>query len=411
MSNYTTELRFICESYAGKNASVGYGEIENVINTARNKVFDFSYPIFDESYRPVLESKILYHYYLREICEETVGIWKLRLRTKMNEIMPYYNKLYQSELIQFDPMKDIDLTTDHTKEGSGENEKTSQNERVEDRDTSGNELTTNNLHDVGTESKDTVTTNDLTDVMTNNLTDTITNDLTDTQTNALADIRNINASDNSSTNATAEEVTEFGKTVDTTGEGTDTKWDFYSDTPQGNIYNFPGETQGVSNQMEYLTNARKNTDEYENEKHTTDGGDETKTGEGQSSTTTQHAETDRLDKTGTVTTDKDGTVVTDKEGTVTTDKTGTVTVEVDGRTTLDKTGTVNTAKTGTEDATTTDDYSENGTFSNTEEYLEHIVGKRSYSTYSKMLMEFRETFLNIDMMVIKDLAPLFFNLW
>ena len=112
MSKYTTELRFICETYAGKTESSGYNSVAEIIEKARPKVFDFSFPMFDESYRPVLETKILKRYYTREISEETVGLWKLRLDTKLNEIMPYFNKLYESELIQFNPLYMTDLHTD-----------------------------------------------------------------------------------------------------------------------------------------------------------------------------------------------------------------------------------------------------------------------------------------------------------
>ena len=104
MSKYTTEVRYICEVNSGLNESVGYSKIEDVITGAIPKIFDFDFPIFDESYRIVLERKILKHFYTREICEETVGLWKLRLDTRLNEIMPYYNKLYESELIKFDPL-------------------------------------------------------------------------------------------------------------------------------------------------------------------------------------------------------------------------------------------------------------------------------------------------------------------
>lgn len=112
MSKYTTELRFICEEYAGLDESEGYMSIDEIINASYKKVFDFDFPIFDESYRDTLEKKILVHFYTREISEETVGLWKLRLRDKMNLIMPYYNQLYESELIEFDPMKNIDTHID-----------------------------------------------------------------------------------------------------------------------------------------------------------------------------------------------------------------------------------------------------------------------------------------------------------
>ena len=110
MSKYTTEVRFICEVNSGLNESVGYSKIEDVITGAIPKIFDFDFPIFDESYRGVLERKILRHYYTREICEETVGLWKLRLNTRLNEIMPYYNKLYKSELLEFNPLYTNNLT-------------------------------------------------------------------------------------------------------------------------------------------------------------------------------------------------------------------------------------------------------------------------------------------------------------
>lgn len=110
MSKYTTEVRFICETASGLNESKGYTDVDTIITNAIPKIFTFTFPIFDENYRTVLEKKILKHFYTREICEETVGLWKLRLDTKLNEIMPYYNKLYESELLEFNPLYTANLT-------------------------------------------------------------------------------------------------------------------------------------------------------------------------------------------------------------------------------------------------------------------------------------------------------------
>lgn len=98
MSKYTTEVRYICEMKSGipENELDDY-TVDEIIERARRKVFNFSYPIYDWSYRGALETKILKHYYTREICAETVGLWQLWLNAKMNEIMPKYNKLYQKE--------------------------------------------------------------------------------------------------------------------------------------------------------------------------------------------------------------------------------------------------------------------------------------------------------------------------
>ena len=94
MSSYTTQLRYICESLTGHSESVGYNDTRDVITAAVPLVFDFDFPIFDENHRNTLCSKIIAHYYNDEIAYETVGLFKFNLRTKMNEIMPYYNTLY-----------------------------------------------------------------------------------------------------------------------------------------------------------------------------------------------------------------------------------------------------------------------------------------------------------------------------
>ena len=121
MSKFTTEVRYICETYAGLEKSAGFNDVETVINNSYEKVFNFDFPIFDEAYRPILEKKILRHYYTREIGDETVGLWKLRLCNKLNEIMPYYNQLYKSQLIEFNPLYDVDLTRDYLRKNDNEN--------------------------------------------------------------------------------------------------------------------------------------------------------------------------------------------------------------------------------------------------------------------------------------------------
>lgn len=70
------------------------------IKTLIDNNFDFglkSYPIFDENYRDTLNNNILYHYYENEIGFETANLFKFYLNQKLNEIMPYYNKLYDNQ--------------------------------------------------------------------------------------------------------------------------------------------------------------------------------------------------------------------------------------------------------------------------------------------------------------------------
>lgn len=113
MSKYTTELRFVCETAVGYEESQGYDRVEDIIQAAIPIIFNFDFPIFDENYRNVLCTKIIKHYYTREISEETLGLWRLRLNAKMNEIMPYYNKLYEAWSNEFNPLYDTDITTNH----------------------------------------------------------------------------------------------------------------------------------------------------------------------------------------------------------------------------------------------------------------------------------------------------------
>lgn len=101
MSKYTTEVRYICEVAAGLKESVGFDNVWDVLtDDTVKKVFEnITFPIFDEAYRVPLEKKILLHYYTREIGLETVGLWKLKMTSKLNDIMPYYNQLYESAKI------------------------------------------------------------------------------------------------------------------------------------------------------------------------------------------------------------------------------------------------------------------------------------------------------------------------
>ena len=125
MSKYTTEVRFICENKAGLDESAGASHVDEILVKSWDKIFTSEVAIFDEAYRETICKKILKHYYLREICCETVGIWLLWLNTKFEEIMPYYNQLYQSAKLKFEPFYDTDYkrtsgrTVASTESGSG----------------------------------------------------------------------------------------------------------------------------------------------------------------------------------------------------------------------------------------------------------------------------------------------------
>lgn len=103
MAIYTTELRTILEN--GNSLSLN------------------NYPIFDENYRPILNTNIIDYYYFREIGFETVAQFNHYLKNKMNIIMPYYNKIYIATLKEINPLNNYNLTEKYEKinEASGNN--------------------------------------------------------------------------------------------------------------------------------------------------------------------------------------------------------------------------------------------------------------------------------------------------
>lgn len=287
MSKYTTEVRFICENKSGLENSTGCDNVDEVLSHCWDKIFTTKVAIFDENYRATLCQKILKHYYLREICSETFGIWKLWLNTRLEEVLPYYNQLYKSALLEFNPLYDVDLTRVH-------------NRQIDENKTENGELksTTNN---------------------TTNRTGTNTKTTTGN-------------SDNNTTTSGTENSNSTSK-------------DLYSDTPQGTVTNLENEN--------YLTNAReiKNVDNTEN--------------------------------SGTT---KSGTDYSENES-------------------------GNTADNNKSEGTRNESNTVTGTVNNIEEYIETVKGKQGGENYSSMLQKFRETFLNIDMMLINEFSDLFFGLW
>lgn len=331
MSKYTTEVRYICESLAGLRESKGFNDVDEILNIATPQVFNFDFPIFDENYRFALEKKILRHYYTREIGMETYGAWKLKLQDKLCMIMPYYNELYKSATLEFNPFYDVDLTTDHSKETDGTSNTTSKNVRDNIDNTAGkySDNTINHFNEEGASN-----------------------------------------SNDSGTSSTSDDGSE-SHTDTRSGTNSNTRWDLYSDTPQGGI-------QGIANAEDpslanngYLTNARK----------ITDSGADSDTNTGSSSYSKDISNEHEREIANTAS--KEGTSVSTKNGTTNADRTQKI----------------------------TDDGKMTGVINNVESYLEHVKGKRGAVTYSKMLKEYRETFLNIDKLVIDELSDLFFGLW
>ena len=299
MSKYTSEVRFICESLTGHEESSGYDGIDEIIEQAIPMIFSFDFPIFDENYREVLCTKILRHYYTREIGLETYGLWKLKLQTKLNEIMPYYNKLYESELLKFNPLYDVNMTTVNSGSKTGESTNIGNNE---------NKRTSNRQDKLSAVQTD-----------------------EDSRTNTLS-------------GSNTEES-------DSLTAGNNVNRDMYSDTPQGAL-------TGVES-GNYLTNARKVTGET----NASEVGKRSGTSNSTESSSGRNSSVNTKEESGS----------------------GSET---------------NTGFTQTVDKS-----------KNTEDYVMQVMGKTGGVSYAKLLKEFRDTFLNIDMDIIRDLGELFMLLW
>lgn len=83
--------------------------LKDVIRHTDGKIGLDDYPITDAAHREILNQRIIERYFNREIGLETVDQFTFNLRRKMHEIMPYYDKLMQSQLIEFDPLDTLNI--------------------------------------------------------------------------------------------------------------------------------------------------------------------------------------------------------------------------------------------------------------------------------------------------------------
>lgn len=87
--------------YAFLQSIVNYGKDEktktkDLAKEGRSKIFDFDYPLSSNINKEDFECMILNHYLMRRIGFDTLTIFKIKLDVKLNEIMPKYNKMFDS---------------------------------------------------------------------------------------------------------------------------------------------------------------------------------------------------------------------------------------------------------------------------------------------------------------------------
>ena len=112
--------------YALLNSYVNFAndtpvKIADLAKAGRAAFFDFEYPLTDKISREDFETMILNHFIMRRIGYETVTAFKIALNVKLNEIMPMYNKMFDSiwdwNLFADGETTTRDLTDDRTTSG------------------------------------------------------------------------------------------------------------------------------------------------------------------------------------------------------------------------------------------------------------------------------------------------------
>lgn len=219
MAHYTTQLRSYLETLAGYKEEQDFDKVDTIIQATREKIFTKPYVIWNEEYKPVIESKILYHYYMREIGMETVGLWKYHMNRVMNEIMPYYSKLYESAELKYNPLFDTDYTREGNREGTEDSTRESSTNGTEDSTATSTGIITDKgkTADTGTSNRTTNTSSDSKD----RFSDTPQNGLSQVENNQyLTTYRNITDTGNTTEqgSTTANGTSENVRSMDTKDE-------------------------------------------------------------------------------------------------------------------------------------------------------------------------------------------------
>lgn len=380
MAKYTIELRSLVGS--------GY------------QIFDDTWDTFLHEHKQELCSKIIRHYWFYEIGSETADRFKHNLNEHLASIMPYYNQLYASELLKLEPLFDRYIEeTEGIKANRGRTRGTSQRRDINSLREMAESIRklsqgTSNLvgnknmqgHETWKENR-TINTTEVTD-----------QDTTEDTTKKVEFSENVASESKEVMN----DQVNGDKTTDGTSKTTTSGERRYSDTPQGEVG-----TSGVEIDKAYLTNYTKES--------------------GNSDTTTHQEEkiTNTEDKTTDTTSTKDTTSTEDTtqnvKGTNDITKTTDTTDDVSGS--RDKTE--NTDE--TEDVKTTSkehDFS-NGSQSELSSSLSYTGENEDENekrdrtnlikgfsvAQSTLLIEYRKTFLNIDLQIINELITDFMGVF
>lgn len=122
MAKYTIELRKVCDYYGRETVENWFKdyEISNYLTSIQvEQITKFNVWSKDR-----LATKIVDHYFMREIGFETPALFKHYAKVKMQEIMERQLPKIYSNFLEYDPLSNVDFTEEYTREiiGTGKNE-------------------------------------------------------------------------------------------------------------------------------------------------------------------------------------------------------------------------------------------------------------------------------------------------
>lgn len=120
MATYTIELRRVCDIY-GRDEVENWFKDYNVLNYLTPKQIE-QIEKFGVWSKDRLATKIVDHYFMREIGFETPALFKHYAKVYMQEIMErQFPKIY-SNFLEYDPLSNVDFTETYTREIEGSTE-------------------------------------------------------------------------------------------------------------------------------------------------------------------------------------------------------------------------------------------------------------------------------------------------
>lgn len=123
MAKYTVELRKICDLYKRETVESWFKDYE-----LSNYLTDYEINVINERgtwSKEKLASKIVDHYFIREIGSETPALFQHYAKVKMQEIMEQKLPLIFSASVKYDMLVNVDYTETYTRDINDTGESTS----------------------------------------------------------------------------------------------------------------------------------------------------------------------------------------------------------------------------------------------------------------------------------------------